>query len=361
MVATVASPAAPRRRAPRTKRSPRPPIDRNDQRESRLPADPTERMLPADPTERMLPADPTERMLPADPNDKMLPTEPTESRLRDDAALSADAWDRIESTVSALSSASIHFMALTIASPVMASSGTTLRPSLRRRAPGTRNERALWEDGHDVVVGIDEVGRGAWAGPLTLGAVVIPKEKRLTKVRDSKMLTEVERERMFGRIVEWSDAFAVGHASPDECDELGMSAAQKLAARRAIDALGVQPDRVLLDGNWDFVGGDSVPAAAVRKIVKGDATCLSIAAASIVAKVTRDRMMRAAADDHPWYSFETNKGYPCPRHKTALAGVGPSAIHRRSWVFMEHLPWPGAVRAVPRHLRPDENQGTLFT
>ncbi len=79
-----------------------------------------------------------------------------------------------------------------------------------------------------------------------------------------------------------------------------------------------------------------------------------------MAKVTRDRMMRAEADAHPWWSFETNKGYPCPRHKTALAGVGPSAIHRRSWVFMEHLPWAGAVRLVPRHLRADPNQGTLF-
>ncbi len=237
---------------------------------------------------------------------------------------------------------------------------TTLRPSLKRKAPGTRNERELWDAGHAVVVGIDEVGRGAWAGPLTLGAVVIPKDRRLTKVRDSKLLTPAEREVMFGRIVEWCDAWAVGHATHDECDEFGMSAAQKLAAGRAIEALGVVPDRVLLDGNWDFVGGGLVPRSAVRKIVKGDATCLSIAAASIVAKVTRDRMMRAAAEDHPWWSFETNKGYPCPRHKVALAGMGPSAIHRRSWVFMEHLPWPGAVRATPRHLRPDDSQGTLF-
>ncbi len=244
--------------------------------------------------------------------------------------------------------------------PLTSGPATMLRPSLKRKAPGTRNERDLWAAGHDVVVGMDEVGRGAWAGPLTLGAVVIPKDKRLTKVRDSKLLTPAEREVMFARIVEWSEAWAVGHASHDECDELGMSGAQKLAAARAIEALGLVPDRVLLDGNWDFVGGGLVPRGAVRKIVKGDATCLSIAAASIVAKVTRDRIMRAAADDHPWWSFETNKGYPCPRHKVALAGMGPSAIHRRSWVFMEHLPWPGATRLVPRHRRADENQGTLF-
>ena len=236
-----------------------------------------------------------------------------------------------------------------------AATAPTLRPSLKRKAPGTRVERDLWEAGHDVVVGIDEVGRGAWAGPLTLGAVVIPKEKRLTKVRDSKVLTEREREIMFERITGWAVAWSVGHAWPDECDELGMSEAQRLAARRAIDGLGVVPDQVLVDGNWDFVGGGNV-----TKLVKGDARCLSIAAASIVAKVTRDRIMRAGADEHPWWSFDTNKGYPCPRHKTALAGVGPSAIHRRSWVFMDHLPWAGAVRTVPRHLREDPNQGTLF-
>ena len=189
----------------------------------------------------------------------------------------------------------------------------TLRPSLKRNPPGTRHERELWDDGHRIVVGMDEVGRGAWAGPLTLGAVVIPRDRRLTKVRDSKMLTAAERAVMFDRIVDWCDAWAVGHATHEECDELGMSAAQRLAARRAIEGLGVAPDRVL-----------------------------------------------AEADEHPWWSFETNKGYPCPRHKTALAGVGPSAIHRRSWVFMEHLPWPGAVRAVPRHLRVDDSQGTLF-
>ncbi|MDZ7675842.1 MAG: ribonuclease HII [Acidimicrobiales bacterium] len=237
---------------------------------------------------------------------------------------------------------------------------TTLRPSLKRKAPGTRHERELWEAGHEVVVGIDEVGRGAWAGPLTLGAVVIPKAKRLTKVRDSKLLTPAEREVMFDRVAEWSECWSVGHASHDECDELGMSAAQRLAAQRAIEGLGIVPDRVLLDGNWDFVGGGWLPPTAVRKIVKGDANCLSIAAASILAKVTRDRLMRAEADEHPWWSFDTNKGYPCPRHKTALAGVGPSAIHRRSWVFMEHLPWPGAQRRIPAHLRPDENQGVLF-
>ena len=98
-------------------------------------------------------------------------------------------------------------------------------------------ERALWDAGHEVVVGIDEVGRGAWAGPLTLAAAVLPRDKRVYKVRDSKQLTWREREALFERIKEWCVAWGVGHASHQECDELGMSEAQRLAARRAIEGL----------------------------------------------------------------------------------------------------------------------------
>ncbi len=188
--------------------------------------------------------------------------------------------------------------------------------------------------GHDVVVGVDEVGRGAWAGPISVGAAVLPRDRRVYGVRDSKMLTEDERERLFDRVASWCRAWAVGHASQAECDALGMTAAQKLAARRAVDGLGLVPDHVLVDGRWDFVGGDST-----ERIVKGDATCLSIAAASILAKVTRDRLMRAEAPHFPAYDFELNKGYPCPRHKMALKAWGPTTIHRRTWVFMENLPW----------------------
>lgn len=225
-----------------------------------------------------------------------------------------------------------------------------LRGALKGRAPSLAVERALWAEGHEVVVGVDEVGRGAWAGPLTIGAVVLPRDRRVNKVRDSKQLTEVEREALFDRIAEWCTAWSVGHATHTECDELGMSEAQRLAARRAIEGLGVVPDQVLIDGKWDFVGG-----GATRMIVRGDASCLSIAAASILAKVTRDRIMRAEDEEFPAYDFAWNKGYPCPRHKQALRGLGPSAIHRRSWAFMDDIPWTGAVRYV----RPDA-QGTLF-
>jgi len=227
-----------------------------------------------------------------------------------------------------------------------------LRSALKRRSPSLSIERDLWAAGHEVVVGVDEVGRGSWAGPLSVGAAVLPQDRRVYKVRDSKMLTEVEREAMFDRIADWCVTWAVGHASQEECDALGMSAAQKLAASRAIEALGVEPERVLIDGNWDFVGG----GRRTKRIVKGDVTCLSIAAASILAKVTRDRIMRAEAPHFPGYDFEFNKGYPCPRHKAALQWLGPSAIHRRSWVFMDHLSWTG----IPR-TRPPSLQGELFT
>jgi ribonuclease HII len=211
-----------------------------------------------------------------------------------------------------------------------------LRPSLRTRSPGTRFERGLWESGASVIAGVDEVGRGAWAGPLTVGAVVIPREARIYKVRDSKAMTPREREAMYGRIVEWADAWSVGHASAAECDELGMSEAQRLATRRALDGIGLTPDHVLVDGSWDFVGG-----SRTTTIVRGDSRSLSIAAASILAKVTRDRIMRTAAADYPWYAFDANKGYPCPRHRAALHAVGPSTAHRRSWAWMAGLPWSG--------------------
>ncbi|MGH9183102.1 MAG: ribonuclease HII [Acidimicrobiales bacterium] len=217
-----------------------------------------------------------------------------------------------------------------------------LRRALRAGAPSLVVERSLWETGHHVVVGMDEVGRGAWAGPISVGAAVLPPDRRVYKVRDSKALTEAEREALFDRIAGWCSGWAVGHATHEECDALGMTDAQRLAARRALDGLGCRPDQVLVDGRWDFVGG-----GGVQRLVGGDARCLSIAAASILAKVTRDRLMRAEAPHFPGYDFDLNKGYPCPRHKLALAAMGPTAIHRRSWVFMDHLPWTGLRQARP--------------
>jgi ribonuclease HII len=230
-----------------------------------------------------------------------------------------------------------------------------LRPSLRGTAPGTTVERSAWAAGQDVVVGIDEVGRGAWAGPLTVAALAVPRGRRITRVRDSKMLTSAERESLFDPITTWADAWGVGHVSPRECDELGMSEAQRLGAQRALHALGVVPDLILVDGRWDFVG-DAAGAAEVRTMIRGDAASLSIAAASVVAKVTRDRIMRHEAAHFPAYNFERNKGYPCAQHRAALAGRGPTTIHRRSWSYMDALPWTGQPRT-----HPGGSQGVLFS
>lgn len=240
-----------------------------------------------------------------------------------------------------------------------------LRKALKSKGPDLHEERILWEGGSEFVVGMDEVGRGAWAGPLTLGAVVVPKDRRIYKLRDSKQLTASEREAMFDRITDWALASAVGHATHEECDQLGMSAAQKLAARRAIAGLSIdgpggdvseiEPDGFVLDGRWDFVGRPNT-----RMMVKGDMKCVSIAAASILAKVTRDRMMQADAECYPGFNFDGNKGYPCAKHRMALQAYGPTAIHRRSWVYMDNLVYNHARRVTPVGEREVVGQKQLF-
>lgn len=208
----------------------------------------------------------------------------------------------------------------------------------KRTAPTLQLENQCWENGDDIVVGIDEVGRGSWAGPLVMAAAVIPRDRRIYKLRDSKLLSERAREEMFDKVAQWCQ-WSLGIVSASECDEWGMAAALRVCAQRALNQLDVQPDRILIDGPTDFVGkGNSIT------VVKGDMKCVSIAAASIVAKVSRDRMMRAEAIHFPAYSFEANKGYPCPRHRMALNAYGPTAIHRQSWSFMDDLPWSGVAR-----------------
>ena len=244
-----------------------------------------------------------------------------------------------------------------------ASAAAPLRRALKGRAPGLRVERSLWSGGADVVAGVDEVGRGSWAGPLTVAAVVADPGTRIYKVRDSKMLNASEREVLHDRIRDWARAVSVGHATVAECAELGMADAQRVAARRAVDGLGLDVDHVLVDGSWNFLkphpdgtGGTDEPGGTgadrgdgpnVTTIVRGDASSLSIAAASVVAKVTRDRLMVEAARCYPAYWFASNKGYPCPRHVAALAAWGPCAIHRRRWVFMDDLRWSGVPRLAP--------------
>ncbi len=232
--------------------------------------------------------------------------------------------------------------------------------SSRTVTPDRSLETDLVAQGHRIIVGVDEVGKGAWAGPLCVGMAVIGSTGDLPGIRDSKSISEKKREAMFDAVVAWCVASAVGFASHVECDELGMAQAQRLATRRALAditrTLQVSPDAAVVDGKWDFVSPD---IDRVEMRVKGDTTCMSIAAASIIAKVTRDRVMRNLAADFPMWSFDTNKGYPCHWHRTALQGYGLSSIHRSSWAFVDNfVPWAGVER---RHRRAaDDAPMTLF-
>ncbi len=212
--------------------------------------------------------------------------------------------------------------------------------------PHASRERRLLESGAKTIVGIDEVGKGSWAGPLVIGIAMLSRETVFTDepavalggVRDSKQLSELQREEIFDQVAARCVRWSIGAASALECDQLGMVEAQRLATARGFAALSVPSvDAAIVDGRWDFV---SPHARKVLVEVKADADCVSVAAASVLAKVSRDRMMRSLAGDYPQWHFDTNKGYPCPKHRAALQGYGPSAIHRTSWAFMpNYVPW----------------------
>jgi ribonuclease HII len=212
-------------------------------------------------------------------------------------------------------------------------------PNRRRRrtpVPGVRFEQPHWHTGA-VVAGIDEVGRGAWAGPLTLAAVVLPTDRRIYKLRDSKVLAPEVRQHLSGRLHQAATGVGIGHASNVEVDRYGLSEATRLAAHRAVDALPVEPDVMLIDGTWDFLAD---LGTCNQTIPKGDGRSASIAAASIVAKVARDRIMVEVASQHPPYVFASNKGYPSPDHIAALEQHGPCELHRRSWAPIAALDQP---------------------
>lgn len=216
------------------------------------------------------------------------------------------------------------------------------------RKPSLRVERALQREGHRLLAGMDEVGRGALAGPVSVGVVVIDDVCRSAPVgvKDSKLLSHQKRERMVPKIQKWATAYAVGHASPGEIDAFGIMVALRLAGNRALAALPVIPDLVILDGNYDwltdpervgllgFADSAHTPCVPVMTMVKADLFCSSVAAASVLAKVERDAMMVALAAEVPGYAWELNKGYSAPEHFAALKGRGSSVHHRRSW----HLP-----------------------
>ena len=217
--------------------------------------------------------------------------------------------------------------------------------------PDLRQERALLRSGARVVVGMDEVGRGALAGPVSVGAVAVDLSTRTCPrgVADSKLLSAAARERLLPALGRWGTARAVGHASPAEIDEFGIIAALRLAGRRALAQLAVPVDLVLLDGSHDWLsapaqgglfdelapepglGAPAHPEPAVRTRVKADQTCASVAAASVLAKCERDALMVGLAVDHPAYGWHENKGYGAPEHVAALRLLGPCDLHRRTW------------------------------
>jgi ribonuclease HII len=210
-------------------------------------------------------------------------------------------------------------------------------------APTLRFERSLLRGGVTALACIDEAGRGALSGPVSVGAVVITAATRSAPagVRDSKLLSAERRSELAPLIRAWT-AHAVGMASASEIDELGIVPAMRLAGRRAVAALAVVPDAILLDGSHDYLSGppqrslfddtdgeDPLPGVVTK--VKADLHCAGVAAASILAKTERDAVMAALGAEHPDYCWGDNKGYAAPEHLDALRRLGPTAHHRVSW------------------------------
>lgn len=182
------------------------------------------------------------------------------------------------------------------------------------------------------VCGVDEAGRGPWAGPVSAGAVILDPDNVPAGLNDSKKLTARARERLEVEIKATALAWGVGLASPQEIDEINILQATGLAMRRAMAALKIAPAFALVDGNYRF----DLPCP-LQPIVKGDALSASIAAASILAKVERDRIMTAADLEYPQYGFAGHKGYHAASHVAALKAHGPCPIHRMSWAPIRDL------------------------
>lgn len=189
-----------------------------------------------------------------------------------------------------------------------------------------------------LLAGVDEAGRGPWAGPVAAAAVILKPGARLAGLNDSKKLTPLQRERLFDAVREESLFFSVQLVDAADIDRLNILNATFLAMRRALENLGARPDLVLVDGN-QLIRGWTGPQESV---VAGDGRSAAIAAASILAKVTRDRWMIDADARHPGYGFAGHKGYGAPIHQEALRRLGPCAIHRRSFA-----PIRAALAAFP--------------
>ena len=217
--------------------------------------------------------------------------------------------------------------------------------------PGYEIERQLCASGPRVVAGLDEVGRGAWAGPMMVAAAVTDLSAPPEGLADSKVLTAARREAVAAELAGWA-AIGFGEASPEEIDDLGMTEALRLASVRALEALPHRPDVVIVDGKHDFLG----TPWAVRCQVKADAVSVSVAAASVAAKVRRDALMAELGAGYPDFAFADNAGYPAPAHRAALERHGPTPYHRMSWSYLDDLPrW----RHLKKHRDPRAGTGQL--
>lgn len=193
------------------------------------------------------------------------------------------------------------------------------------------SELTMWEIedslGLELICGVDEAGRGPLAGPVCAAAVILPEHLQIPGLTDSKKLTDKKRRELFPIIQEQAIAYGIGLASEQEIDEINILQATFLAMRRALDQLSVRPEIALIDGNRETDFG-----LPVKTVVKGDSLSANIAAASILAKVTRDNLMVELAEKYPEYGFEIHKGYGTKAHYEALRTYGPCPIHRRSFL-----------------------------
>ena len=223
-----------------------------------------------------------------------------------------------------------------------------LMPRAKKNRPTLDFENSLFSRGAKLIAGMDEVGRGCLAGPVSVGVAVISIENinPPENLADSKLLTHEQREELLPLVKTWVKDFAVGHASNDEIDEIGLTRALRRAGRRALVQLVTKPDHLILDGkhNWlmpeketqnmfeqEFDDGPLSVDLKIITQIKADLTCASVAAASIVAKTTRDQMMAELSKEFPNYFWAENKGYAAPEHLSAIKSFGATKYHRVSW------------------------------
>ncbi|WP_405588765.1 ribonuclease HII [Streptomyces sp. NBC_01190] len=207
-----------------------------------------------------------------------------------------------------------------------------------------------------TVAGIDEVGRGAWAGPVTVCAAITGLRRPPEGLTDSKLITPIRRTKLAAVLTGWVTSYALGHASPAEIDDFGMTEALRLAASRALEGLPERPDAVILDGKHNYLGG----TWRVRTVIKGDQSCVAVAAASVIAKVRRDAAMAELGAEYPPFAFAANAGYPSPVHRAALEEFGPTGHHRLSWSYLDTMPRWQHLKRVREGVETGEQLGFDF-